>query len=504
VTSFSKAAAAELAGKDLPLPPDRIGTLHSHCFRALGSPKIAEAEIGPWNEENEHLRITPARKGRVDGDEEEDHAAGNDGDAFLEQLSRFRGMMVPRELWSSDLKAFERKWTDYKNQTGTMDFTDLIERAAEDTIYAPGAPSVVFCDEAQDLNRLQASLIRKWGERCAWFLLAGDDDQLIYQWAGATPDVLLKPELPAENIRVLSQSWRIPGAVHELAQRWIEQVSERQPKDYKSRPERGAVDQIEVGNFLAPRALVDHAIDHIADGRSVMFLGACSYHLHPLVKVLRDEAIPFSNKYRRSNGAWNPIRTGSHGGAVNRIMSLLAQHPDLGEDARAWKLDDVALFAGWLSSKGILKRGAKKIMEAWTPELDARIEDLVEIFEEKALESLFAAAEGDVDGLLDWWTSRLSDTFAKRADFPARIVKRCGTAGLFEEAPVTVGTIHSVKGGEADVVYLFPDLSRAGWAGSGHTSQRDAIVRQFYVGITRAKQQLYLCPAASDLSVSIR
>ncbi len=38
VTSFSRTAAAELAGRDLPLSPDRIGTLHSHCFHALGCP----------------------------------------------------------------------------------------------------------------------------------------------------------------------------------------------------------------------------------------------------------------------------------------------------------------------------------------------------------------------------------------------------------------------------------------------------------------------------------
>jgi superfamily I DNA/RNA helicase len=38
-TSFSRAAAAELAGNDLPVSPDRIGTLHSHCWHALSRPK---------------------------------------------------------------------------------------------------------------------------------------------------------------------------------------------------------------------------------------------------------------------------------------------------------------------------------------------------------------------------------------------------------------------------------------------------------------------------------
>jgi superfamily I DNA/RNA helicase len=57
-----------------------------------------------------------------------------------------------------------------------------------------------------------------------------------------------------------------------------------------------------------------------------------------------------------------------------------------------------------------------------------------------------------------------------------------------------VGTIHSVKGGEADVVYLFPDLSQAGaaqYASMG--TARDAVIRQFYVGATRAREKLYVC-----------
>ena len=34
----------ELAGRDLPVEPDRVGTLHSHCYHALGAPQIAEAQ----------------------------------------------------------------------------------------------------------------------------------------------------------------------------------------------------------------------------------------------------------------------------------------------------------------------------------------------------------------------------------------------------------------------------------------------------------------------------
>src|ERR1700733_12727718 len=43
VTRLSRAAAAELAGQDLPIAADRIGSLHSHCWHGLCRPQIAEA-----------------------------------------------------------------------------------------------------------------------------------------------------------------------------------------------------------------------------------------------------------------------------------------------------------------------------------------------------------------------------------------------------------------------------------------------------------------------------
>ncbi len=67
-----------------------------------------------------------------------------------------------------------------------------------------------------------------------------------------------------------------------------------------------------------------------------------------------------------------------------------------------------------------------------------------------------------------------------------------------------VGTIHSVKGGQADVVFLFPDLSDAGDAAyRSHGLRRDSVIRQFYVGITRARHTLYICQRESSMAVEI-
>jgi len=84
------------------------------------------------------------------------------------------------------------------------------------------------------------------------------------------------------------------------------------------------------------------------------------------------------------------------------------------------------------------------------------------------------------------------------------VVSQHGAAALIEDPAVIVGTIHSVKGGQADVVYLFPDLSRAGRAQYDIPGpSRDSVIRLFYVGATRARDTLYICQRETASAISM-
>ena len=82
-----------------PISPDRVGTLHSHCWHALGGPEIAEANVDEWNRDNPSLPITPVKKqDKLDGEEiamDDDSETEKGGDELLQQLSRYRGLMLP-------------------------------------------------------------------------------------------------------------------------------------------------------------------------------------------------------------------------------------------------------------------------------------------------------------------------------------------------------------------------------------------------------------------------
>ncbi|MCL5742906.1 MAG: hypothetical protein M1541_03110, partial [Acidobacteria bacterium] len=251
-------------------------------------------------------------------------------------------------------------------------------------------------------------------------------------------------------------------------------------------------------------SILKSADAHLEQGKTVMFLASCSYMLRPLVAVLRKHGIPFHNPYRKSNGAWNPIHTGKRVSSANRILSLLVAHPDFGQYHRPWTNTDLAQWAEVLQAKGVLRHGLKAKLKSGDLTSPVTMERLDEVFEPAALESLMAAWEGSSKDLMEWWQARATVEAREQAKYPIEIAARRGPAALLETPKVVIGTIHSVKGGQADVVYLFPYLSQAAdaqYARGG--AARDSVTRLFYVGITRTYERLYICQRETGMAVTI-
>ena len=92
---------------------------------------------------------------------------------------------------------------------------------------------------------------------------------------------------------------------------------------------------------------------------------------------------------------------------------------------------------------------------------------------------------------------------APATDYAVRVARRCGETALEKTPQVVIGTVHSVKGGEADVVYVFPDLSPA--ADEEYLStDPDTVIGIMYVAFTRARETLVLCDPASNRAVAFQ
>jgi ATP-dependent exoDNAse (exonuclease V) beta subunit len=118
--------------------------------------------------------------------------------------------------YSTDIWLTEQIYEDlmtYKDQTGMFEYSDMISKFVEEDACPP--LHVVFLDEAQDLSPLQWEMFFYIETKCARSYIAGDDDQTIYTFQGADPNIFinLKGILDPQK-----QSQRVPRRIHRLAE----------------------------------------------------------------------------------------------------------------------------------------------------------------------------------------------------------------------------------------------------------------------------------------------
>jgi len=487
VASLTKAAAAELRGRESTLPPDRIGTLHSHCYRALGGSEMAQNHIADWNESHPPEMLMTPQKGRARSVTGEDDSA-DDGDSFggdapgdllLQSYELARQRMLPRGAWSNQLQGFAAKWEAWKSDIDAMDFTDLIERAYHECDTPAGAPRAAIFDEVQDFSRLELALVNRWGPSFDSLALAGDPDQAIYTWRGADPEAFI--DFAADHERVLSQSYRIPASVHRLSQRWVSRLSRRADQPFLPRDAAGSVRVRPWSYTSGVEYLLEDAERHCADGKSVMIVASCRYQLLPLIAEARHRGIPFANPYRLQDRQWNPLTTTRGTSASTRLLTYLRPDPAVwGADHRIWTGKELETWTKPLSAGVFGSRKAVAALDEETPVM---------------LDWLSEHVNPDRRGLLD---DLSPDSYARAIlpsqydpfMFPLAVAEHRGAAALHEKPRLWIGTIHSFKGGEADVVYVIPDLSPRGW--ESLQTDPDSVTRLFYVSITRCREELIL------------
>lgn len=503
VASFTKAAAVELASRDLMIPRENIGTLHRHCYHVLGTPEIAETHIDDFNTEFPQYALSEAAKLNFD-ESAVDMAQESKSDRVFTSIQVYRHKLVPRNLWPMDCRQFWKVWEAWKDKNHYIDFTDMIELAMFGLREHPGGHTVGIFDEVQDFTPLELSLVRKWGDQMETFLLAGDDDQCLYDFKGATADAFLDPPVSREQKRILTQSYRVPRVIHNLAERWIHLVRRREPKNYQPRDFEGEIILDDV-SFKTCEKMIPQIEAYLAKEKSVMVLASCGYMLDGLKATLRANGIPFHNPYRKSRGDWNPLGSGRGVSMKDRLLAFLSEESmfDCGE-YRLWSKDSFIKWVEIIKAKNVLAHGGKTFLQAFEPDAFPPMDDYqyLQSVDKMFLEGVLPeAAKRD----MTWFIQNVLESKRRGLEFPVRIAQKRGIDALKVRPRVCVGTIHSVKGGQSDVVYLFPDVSVAGmqqW--SSRSDGHDAVLRQFYVGMTRAREILHLCKPSSRSNVSFK
>jgi superfamily I DNA/RNA helicase len=223
-----------------------LRTIHSLCYRAL---RLARGQVvGAPDLRRFGKTIGMRLSGQTNlvGEEllEKVWQPPALGDLFLQlhHLSRHREVELevvahdaPPNVRFQELRFFAANYEAWKKREELLDYTDLLAR-----YLAEGQPlpiEAIFVDEAQDLSPLQWRVVEQLGARAARRYVAGDDDQAIFTWAGASARAF--NALAADEERVLPRSYRVPRAIHKVAQRIVERIVERKRKEFQPRDAEG-------------------------------------------------------------------------------------------------------------------------------------------------------------------------------------------------------------------------------------------------------------------------
>lgn len=507
ICSLTRSAAQEIASR-VNLHRQQVGTLHSFAFRALGSPPLAQDDknVVSWNESQPPMwHITgQSRRSNIDLEFDTNDADQLGGDELLNQSGILRNRLVPMKEWNADIRRFYTAWRDWKRKMQFLDFTDLIEMPVEFGTMAPGNPAVIVCDEAQDFTELDMRLIRYWGEGCEFVVMTGDYNQAIFTFRGASPKAFLPDDVPDEEVSILGQSYRVPERVRAYASDWIKLDTEHRVFPYKGRLGKdgksvpGVVAKTPHFSLGSPRGRTLMAEDikkRVAKGKECMILATCKYMLTPILATLRERGIPFHNPYRVTEGGWNPMRGGTD--RLNRFLSIYS-----GEQ-QAWTWGDMKRWTQPLSAKTFLRNGAVSEIESMAKKYEdsahLSTSELRSLLKPGVYDELMDI--GSLDTAVGWYESRILQSKLKSMQLAISVYKEFGYKCLTETPRVIVGTIHSVKGGAADYVYLSPDIGKSGgreWRRLSAPEGRNAIIRAMYVGMTRARDGLALLGTSSQ------
>lgn len=504
LVSFTNAAAVTLQSRIAGLiPRNNIGTLHSFAFRAAGlnSEKIAETKIGEWNKLYKQYQLStdqaaanhPENDAPVDGLVDAEAA-----DDLYNRMNILRARMVAQELWLPKVRAFADRWNEWKTENDLIDFTDMIEIAWHNIDFMPGSPSVIVCDEAQDFSLLEIALLIKWAAHAEVINWIGDPDQILYEFKGVAPDAFKTLIARADQTTVLSDSFRVPAAVHKIAMEWINRIiPDREKVEYNPTANPGAVIRERSATFSQPNKLIQRLESALEGDSTAMIMASCSYMLNPILMALRASGIPFYNPNRKTRGDWNPLDSSRGVTASDRILAYLRPDSTVwGDQARFWKAGDLQKWVDVVQSDGVLIRGAKKKIDDLEPDKTLELPDFFDWFNEESLDQL-------VTHDTNWYKKVILPKKFKSFEFPFNIVEKRGAAELLKPRRLKVGTIHSFKGDEASTVVLFPDLSLKGMGEFENPKTRARVGRQFYVALTRAADTLVICEPSSNLAVKL-
>ena len=536
VVTFSRAAAKEMKERFLSFTgqqytPVTFGTFHGVFYGILKQAYgFTAANILSDEEKFGILRELTLNYG---GDLAEE---GDFPEEIAREISVVKGNKIALEHYYSSCcpdEVFRQIYQGYREACQSrrkLDFDDMILYCYELFVQRKDILEAwqkkfqyILVDEFQDINQLQYDIVRMLAKPQNNLFIVGDDDQSIYQFRGAKPEIMLNfpKDYPGAAQVVLDKNYRSTEFIVKRSQCLIHHNKKRYEKAISTDNEKGA--PVAIRGYKNPREEMRAVAEELREAEK----NGCPYEEMALlfrtnlgcrtaVEELMEAQIPFQMRdalpdlydhwiakdlLTYLNLAMGSRKRGEFLKIANRPNRYLSR--DAFEEAtvsfdvlleyyeekdwmcqRIRKLEQDITTLTHLSPFGAVNYiryaiGYEQYVKEYAAYRHLKEDDLISVLDElqeaaksqKSIEGWFAHIEE--------YQQKMKEKQKQRAESAEGVI---------------VSTLHSVKGLEYDKVYLL-DVNE------GVMPYQKAVLaeaieeerRMFYVGMTRARKELTLC-----------
>ena len=313
VITFSKAAAKEMKERFRKLcdgthAPVTFGTFHGIYYGILKWAYRLSAD-NIFSEEQKYQLIRQVVEHlNVDIDDEKDFLQG-----ISNEISAVKNNRIPLHEYQavhcqdSVFREIFNKYEAERKARKKIDFDDMLVLTYELFQKRPDVLKLwqekfkyILIDEFQDINQVQYDVIRMLAEPENNIFIVGDDDQSIYQFRGAKPEIMLgfHKDFPNTEQIVLDVNYRSTKAIVSGAGRVIEHNRNRYAKQIVTTNEQGC--PIHIQEVKTPIEESKYVIGQILEARKqgipaseIAVLFRTNMEARILIETFMEYSIPF-------------------------------------------------------------------------------------------------------------------------------------------------------------------------------------------------------------------
>ncbi len=411
----------------------------------------------------------------------------------------------------------EKKWMDYDDQMLyaykmlRMD-SRLLEHFQNLYLY-------ICVDEAQDTSKIQHAIIALLAAKSENLFMVGDEDQSIYGFRAAYPEALLdfEKDHPGARVLLMEENFRSNAKIVSAADKFIQKNTLRHEKHMKAAREAGAdIRKISLKSRKAQYVYLMKIAQECSTETAVLYRdNECAI---PLIDLLERKHIPYRMRnaelsfftHRTVLDIQNIIRFAMNPKDTELFMQiyyrlkLFFRKEDALNYTNISKEKDIPVWDAILQDGNL-----EEYQQNHVRSLRRQMKKLLDMTGDKAVDQILVYM-GYQDYLKKMGMNanklEIVKMIGSREDSPEKLLERLKELERIirekkeeRECRFILSTMHASKGLEYDTVYLLdvvdgilPEkvLTSMNTASKEEIGAYEEERRLFYVGVTRAKNQL--------------